>query len=266
MNNGKKLELDFVLNLNNHYYYELNLNLQRFIKFAFKDFDCTNKIYCKKLSNKQKADICVSIGDEVKYVSLKSGSQNSVHVEKVNDFIKFLATDGIEESIFCFLLLYHYGDDSLNGDGKVRYSAEECKIKYKTQILQFNRYINNSKYLTKIIERFLLIGTNLSNKYVDLIYYGDIDIGIWCTSKELLNFCINHKSLYMNVPQFSVFTYQNWCRNITLSKKSESHRNYMQVKWFSILSDINKIRKEKLSKFLFRPHCKKKNIFKCSFS
>lgn len=29
MNNGKKLELDFVLNLNDHFYDELNLNLQK---------------------------------------------------------------------------------------------------------------------------------------------------------------------------------------------------------------------------------------------
>lgn len=26
-------------------------------------------------------------------------------------------------------------------------------------------------------------------------------------------------------------------------QKSEPHRNYIQIKWFSILSDINKIRK-----------------------
>lgn len=82
------------------------------------------------------------------------------------------------------------------------------------------------------------------NKYVEAIYYGDINIGIWCSSEELLNFCINHKSMYMSTPHFSVFTYQNWCRNITFKKNSEPHRNYIQIKWFSILSDINKIRKK----------------------
>ena len=243
MNNGKKLELDFVKNLNNYFYNDLNPNLKNFISFVFKDFDYTNKIHCKKLNNHQKADICVSIGDTTKYISLKSGSQNSVHVEKINDFIIFLTSEGVKENVINNLLMYHFGDDTLTGDGKIRYSAEECKIKYKNEILKFNKYINNSKALTKIIERFLLLGTNKSNKYVDVIYYGDIAIGIWCSSKELLNFCINHKSMYMNTPHFSVFTYQNWCRNISFSKKSEPHRNYLQIKWFSILSDINKIRK-----------------------
>ena len=244
MNNGKKLEQDFVFYLNNHFYNELNSNLQKFISFIFKDFDYTNKIYCKKLSNQQKADICVSIGDTTKYISIKSGSQNSVHVEKLIDFIKFLNDEGVEETIIDNLLTYHYGDGTLTGNGEKRYSAEECKIKYKKEIFKFNKYINNSKTLTKAIERFMLTGTNSSNKYVDIIYYGDIDIGIWCTNKELLDFCRKHKSMYINAPHFSVFTYQNWCRNILLSKKSESHRNYLQIKWFSILSDINKIRKE----------------------
>lgn len=86
MNNGQKLELNFISELNNHYYSELNLNLQKFISFVFKEFDHTNKIYCKKLNNHQKADISISIGDTIKYISLKTGSQNSVHVEKLKDF------------------------------------------------------------------------------------------------------------------------------------------------------------------------------------
>jgi len=169
--------------------------------------------------------------------------QNSVHVEKIKDFIIFLTNEGVKENIINNLLMYHFGDDTLKGNGKKRYSAEECKIKYKNEILEFNNYINNSEISTKIIERFILTGTNLSNKYVDAIYYGDINIGVWCTNKELLEFCKNHKSLYINIPHFSFFTYQNWCRNISFSKKSEPHRNYIQIKWFSILSDINKIRK-----------------------
>ena len=123
--------MDFVSRLNNHYYNESNLHIGNFILFTFKNFDYTNKIYCRKLSNNQKTDICVGIGNSVKYISLKSGSQNSVHVEKINDFIKFLLNEKIELKIINNLLIYHYGDNSLTGEGKTRYSAEECKIKYK---------------------------------------------------------------------------------------------------------------------------------------
>ena len=56
-------------------------------------------------------------------MSLKSGSQNSVHVEKLKDFIKFLDIEGVEQNIIDSLMMYHYGDDSIKGDGKIRYSA-----------------------------------------------------------------------------------------------------------------------------------------------
>lgn len=242
MNNGLKLEEKFVEILNGHYYNELNLNLQKFITFIFKDFNVHSQIKCTKLHNKQKADISIKIDNVTKNISLKSGSQNSVHSEKVETFISFLQNQKVNPTIINNLLLYHYGDDTVIGDGKIRYSAEEAKIKYKKEILEFNKYINYSKILTKLIERFLFIGANDTNEYVDIIYYGDIEIGTWCSSKELLNFCLCHKSMYINTPHFSIFTYQNWCRNISLSKKSESHRNYIQIKWFSILSDIRKIR------------------------
>ena len=43
---------------------------------------------------------------------------------------------------------------------------------------------------------------------------------------------------------FSSLTYQNWCRNINKYKKLEKHRYCIQIKWFSVVSDLQKIRKE----------------------
>jgi len=245
MNNGKKFEIDFIQALNNKTFEQIHPNLQKFISFMFKNTKNSDKIICKRMQKHQKADILIKINDNIKYISLKSGSQNSVHVENIETFTSFLASCEVKQEIINHLLLYHYGDDTLIGNGKIRYSADKLKLKYKNQIYQFNRYINYSTILTKIIERFLLIGTKDSNKYVNAIYYGDIEIGIWCTSEELLTYCVNNKSMYMSTLHFSIFTYQNWCRNITFSKKSEPHRNYIQIKWFSILSDINKIRHQK---------------------
>jgi hypothetical protein len=38
------------------------------------------------------------------------------------------------------------------------------------------------------------------------------------------------------------FTTPNWCRNINRNANSELRRNYIQIKWFSIVSDLQKIR------------------------
>lgn len=55
MDAGKKLENEFVISLNNKCFKELNLNMQKFILFAFKDFNQLHKINCRKLSNLQKS-------------------------------------------------------------------------------------------------------------------------------------------------------------------------------------------------------------------
>lgn len=142
MNNGKQFELNFIRALNNKNYDELNENLKRFISFIFKDSNYDDKITCKKMQLYQKADVAIKIGTITKYISLKSGSQNSVHVEKIETFIKFLLDNNINKSIVDNLLMYHYGDDTLIGNGSLRYSAEELKVKYEKQIYDFNKYIN----------------------------------------------------------------------------------------------------------------------------
>ncbi len=243
INNGIKLEKNFVNELNNKTYNQLNYNLKKFVKFLFKKIKNDSIICCTKLSHNEKADIAIKLENMIKYISIKTGSQNSVHVEKITSFIKFLLTLEINQSVINNLLIYHYGDDTFIGNGIKRYSANEAKIRYKNEIEKFNKNINYSICLSKIIDRLVFTGAKNSNKRVDAIYYGDLDISTWCSSEELLNYCMKHKSMYMNTPHFSVFTYQNWCRNINRLKKSESHRQYIQVKWFSILSDINKIRK-----------------------
>ena len=73
-------------------------------------------------------------------------------------------------------------------------------------------------------------------------YYGNEKNGIWASKEETINYLINHKCLHIKTIHFSALTYQNWCRNINKNAKSESHRNYIQIKWFSIVSDLQKIR------------------------
>lgn len=242
INRGRDFEIKFANALNDHYFNELNSNLKRFITFIFKDFNLNDKIYCKKIRKNEKADIFIKIGSNIKYISLKSGSENSIHVEKLRQFINFLLNLGVEKNIIDNLLIYHYGDDTLIGNGKKRYSANESKLRYKDEIMKFNNFISKSNTMVEIIDRFIFVGNDVSNNRVDAIYYGDLDIGIWCTRKELLNYCLKHKCMHINTPHFSSLVYQNWCRNVLFNKKSESHREYIQIKWFSILSDLTKIR------------------------
>ena len=247
MNNGLTNEKNIILMLNGKSLLDLNDNLKSFIIFLFKDVNENDLIISGKINGKQKADIFIKINYNIKYISIKSGSENSIHSECIDSFIKFLQGLKVRENILNYLLLYHYGDDTLDGSGIKRYSAEECKLKYRDNIMIFNKYVSYNNILTKIIDRFLFLGTK-NNKYaVDAIYYGNEHYGIWASREEILNYLINNKCFYMKSIHFSSLTFQNLGRNINKNKKSEFHRKYIQIKWFSIVSDMQKIKRNKFN-------------------
>lgn len=182
--------------------------------------------------------------DKTKYISVKTGAQNSVHGEKLNGFIDFLHELHINKDVINYLLLYHFGDNTLDGSGNVRLTVDEIKLKYNMEIKRFNKYVSYNNILEKILNRFLFDGTT-NNKYkADIIYYGNINYGIWGTKSEIIKYLVYNKCHYMKSIHFSSLTYQNWCRNINKYKKLEKHRYCIQIKWFSVVSDLQKIRKE----------------------
>lgn len=242
MNKGIKKEEEFAQYLNGKKYKELNDNLKCFIKFIYKDIDEDGLIKCEKLKTKDKTDVIINYNSISKNISLKSGKGVSIHVESIISFVAFLKNIRINENIINYYLKYHYGDDSLNGSGKVRFSAEEAKTRYEKEILVFNKYVNHNNIIIKAVNRFLFDGVTGDNR-ADYIYYGDINNGIWCSKNEIINYFVKNKSMDLIAPHFSGLTIQNWCRNIVYNKRMESHREYIQIKWFNIVDDITKIRK-----------------------
>ncbi len=242
MNNGIKNEIEIVKYLNGKRFKELNDNMKCFISFLFKEIIDDDILYATKINGKYKADIIISINDTQKYISIKVGSENSIHIEKLEYFINFLKSLNINDDIINYLKLYHYGDGTVDGTGTTRLNAEETKTCYYNEISKFNKYISYNNILSKILHRFLFDGVNSDLISVDAIYYGNIKYGIWASKNEILKYLLENKSYYMKTIHFSKLTYQNWCRNINRNRKSESHRDYLQIKWFSLASDLQKIR------------------------
>lgn len=240
-NKGLSNERNLINSINNKLYKQLNDNLKSFIKFMYKDIDYNDIIYAKKINNIYKSDICIKVGKLERNVSVKSGSENSIHLEKLDSFIVFLKSIKVNENIINYLRLYHYGDDTYNGRGTKRYSAEQSKNKYYKEIMIFNKYVSYDNLLEKILNRFLFYGLREKNK-VDYIYYGNENYGIWASREEIVKYLINNKCYHIRTIHFSSLTLQNWCRNINMNKKSENHREYIQIKWFSLVSDLQKIR------------------------
>ena len=241
MNKGIANEYVIIKAINNKKYLKLNDNLKSFIKFIFPDIKDNDILECKKIKTLDKADIYIKHNNIIKNISIKSGNRVSVHSENVKQFITFLKRININEAIIDYLLLYHYGDDTTNGSGKKRMSAEELKIKYEREIRIFNKYVNYKNIIKKIINRCLFEGTSEEN-IADYVYYGNSQHGIYASKEEIIDYMCNNRFIELNPPHFSALIYQNLNRNLVLNPRLETHRYYCQLKWPSIAEILNKIR------------------------
>ncbi len=102
----------------------------------------TSIIKCWRNHYNQKTDIFIRIKGKMKGISIKKGIKNSIHVERMCDFIHFLIQNGVEREIIIEYLKYQYADGSTNGRGEKRLSIEE----YKSNIDKINEALNKKIY------------------------------------------------------------------------------------------------------------------------
>ena len=175
MNNGFQNERDFVELFNNKYLYELDDVSINFLKELFVYvIDDDEIIVCWKNKMVQKADIFIKYKNYVKSISLKCGNNNSIHQEQVQEFKKYLSELGVPYKIADKYFSYHYGymlkEDRKRDFSKLLSSVEYKKL-YQTDIDIFNEYINKTKIIIDMVDRFIVRGRN-SNFDIDALVCG----------------------------------------------------------------------------------------------
>lgn len=223
---------------------QLNKNIKAFI---IDIFDIQNKkdlnkiVLCKKKGGQNKGDVEISIGDKTKMISIKMGTGNSVHQEPVEDFIKYLNINfKSEEDISNELRLFIWGDQTLDGTGKVedRISASKFKEKYPDVVKKIQKYFHQFK--ADLIQRFVLNGKD-NDLSIDYIYYGNKDCGKWVSSKKLLTWLSHEDNVSNGAISVGALTFQAWNRNINGGDRSENKRGVIQLKWGTMGDDIMNI-------------------------
>ena len=186
--------------------------------------------------------ICIlRITGITKYISIKKGTGNSVHQEKINMFFSFIF-DLLGENHLNYLKKFHYGDDTLNDTGVQRYSAAQCKTRYENEIKLLNTELNKKENLLIFLDRFVFQG-NVESLMTDVIYHGNIESGLWASRDEIIKYVCNN-SFPSSTVHFGPLTYQVWGRDEKRTAVHPDRRYVMQVKWGSITKDLEKIRKE----------------------
>lgn len=235
---GYTNEEEFVKMLNDKKVENLNPLFQEFIKDLYKayvihDNDITK---CYKNEKREKADFIIEINNIQKRISLKKGVKNSVHVEPVWTFTKFLKNNKVPDNIIKLYLKFHYADGTIDGSGKQRMDSEEYKKRFQVEIDLINKFFNNPILLKKCCQRFVL-GLPKS-KEIDAIVFGVIDDFIWMNKNEIINSVLRKRNNNFTGIHFGPLFCQPQNRCINKNPKYEFARNYTQIKWYHLSDDI----------------------------
>ncbi len=234
---GEENEFTFVQYLNGKKISMLNPMFKDLIDELFPLENEDSIIKCWKNHLKQKSDIFIKINNKIKGISIKKGSRNSVHVERISDFIHFLIENNVKKDTIIEYLKYHYADGSTNGKGLKRLSASEYKKENQKKIDEINKEFNNEKIIKAAIDRFIIKGNN-SDYYIDAIIYGEADNFVWITTNDIVNIILSKKDVYSTPVHFGSITCQPKNRCLNYNSLYEKDRFCVQMKWYSLFDDI----------------------------
>lgn len=235
--NGFQNEIEIKEELNGKMFKELNPMYRGFLEDLFDEVEEHDVIKYKTDETKKKHDIIITIKNENRYVSIKKGIKNSVHVEGISSFIHFLIQNNVKRENIIEYLKYHYADGTTNGTGLNRLTAEAYKKDNQEKIDNLNKEINNEKLLTKAIDRFVLKG-NISNITINAILFGVSNDFIWIKKEDIIKVILSKKDIYSSAVHFGPLTIQPLDRCLNCNPNYEKRRFCIQVKWYNLVDDI----------------------------
>lgn len=235
--NGYDNEYEFVKYLNGKKIKELDIRTQEIIYSIFYGINKNDTIKCWRNHLPQKSDILIKIKDYIRGISIKKGSKNSVHVERISDFIEFLKENNVPQEIIDKYLYFHFADGTKNGTGKIRISTEEYKKNHQGDIDEINTYFNKSNIIEKAADRFVLKGNN-SNYYISGIIYGEVDDYLWISKENIKQIMLSKKDEYSTGIHFGPLSVQPKARCLNYNSKYIKDRYQVQIKWFELFDNI----------------------------
>lgn len=240
-NYGYQNEVDFVNLFNNKKINDLDENSQLFLKdlFGF-DIDENETIKCWKNKMVQKADIFIRYKNYVKGVSLKCGRSNSIHHEQVQEFSRYLGSLGIPYKVIDKYLSYHYGYLK-DENGKTNFdkclSADEYKQLYQSEIDIFNSYVNKTRIIIDMIDRFIVRGRN-SDYDIEALICGKVDDYVWIKKYDLYDLILSKRSYDFTSPHIACLTIGPKKRNVNRDPKYSQDRYLVCIRWNFIRESI----------------------------
>lgn len=241
MNNGYQNKKGFVKLFNKKYLYELDQNSQNFIKDLFIDeieIDDSEQIISWKNKSIQKSDIFIKYKNYVKGISIKCGNSNSVHHEQIQEFERFLAKY-IPYKVVDKYISYHYGYKR-GCDGKTDYTvkltSEQYKQLYQKELDIFNKFVNKTRIIIDMTDRFIIRGTN-SDFDISALIHGTPEDYVWIKKYDIYDLVLSKRCLEFTSPHIACMTIGPQKRCIE-SDKNVKDRYLVAIRWNYLKEDI----------------------------
>lgn len=232
---GYQNEFLFVLEFNNKKVKELNPLLREVIDDIFYNINEDSIIKAwRNPCNNEKGDILLKIENQTRFISVKKGSRNSVHLESIISFKDFLKELGVSDKIIYYYELFHYGVN--RRDYNQILSSKEFCSKNKRKIKKINQALTKID-IEKIIDRFILQG-KISEHRVSGIISGVPNDFMWINSNDIVNSIKSNINRESSAVHISSLYIQPMNRCINGNKKYEWCKEFIQVKWYSLFDDI----------------------------
>ncbi len=238
MNNGFANEHEIVRYLNKRKYRDINTFFKNILSRMFGIIDDETIIYSRICERTSKPDIVIKVKNIIKYISIKSGKSNSIHFEKINDFIEFLEKLNISKTTRETILLFHYGDGTLDGSGEKRLLFEELFPLIINRLKLANEELNNTYIVENFLDRVIFKGNENKKIEVDYIFHGNINYGILCSKEKIMKFLLRKKYNHIRTLHIGPLTLQPFLRDVNRISNNPYKREYLQVKWHYMLSDL----------------------------
>lgn len=189
----------------------------------------------------QKTDI---FKNYVKNISLKCGNSNSVHHEQIQEFKRYLEKMGIPYIVIDKYVSYHYGymkDEKGRTDFTMQLNSEEYKKLYQKELDIFNKYINKTRIIVDMIDRFIIRGRN-SDYDIEALICGTVKNYVWILKYDIYDLILSNRSLEFTSPHVACMTIGPQKRNLDGNSNNKKDRYLVCIRWNFIKESIIKFK------------------------
>lgn len=228
--NGYCNELNFRKLFNKRFIYQLDNMLVHFLEDIFgRKLEEELYVECFKSFERDKTDIIIKIGIDRRNISIKSGKNNSIHLETLTSFLDFLKELNCPSELIHIYKGYHLGYDIYGN----RMGGKILQELHSSDLTKLNDFFNQDEIRRKAINRFLFNGINSDCNSVDVVIYGTPESFYYATRDQISNYLLMQNDTFLS-PHFSSLVLQPWTRNLNYNPKYEYRRGFVQVKWYRL--------------------------------